>query len=160
MKIFSKVCSIKDLGLSPCYSFFHFLSLLPFHLNAHNKEYMSIYHWLYLLNRIFFLGLILKHWYQFSLVAQSCPILCDPMNHSTPGLPVHHQLPESTQTHAHCVGDAIQSPHPPLSPSPPAFNLSQLHGLFKWVSSPHQGAKVLEFQLQHQSFQWTHIYQK
>ena len=67
------------------------------------------------------------HTVQFSSVAQSCPTLCDPMNHRTPGLPVHHQLPESTQTHVHCVGDAIQPSHPPLSPSPPALNLSQRH---------------------------------
>ena len=91
----------------------------------------------------------------FSSVAQSCPTLCDPMDRSTPGLPVHHQLPEFTQTHVHWVSDAIQPSHPLLSPSPPAFNLSQQQGLFKWVSSSHQLAKVLEFQLQHQSFQWT-----
>ena len=91
----------------------------------------------------------------FSSVAQSCPTLWDPMNHSTPGLPVHHQLLEFTQTHVHWVGDAIQSSHPLSSPSPPALNLSQCQGLFKWVSSSHQVAKVLEFQLQHQSFQWT-----
>ena len=86
---------------------------------------------------------------------QSCLTLCDPMNRSTPGLPVHHQLPESTQTHVHWVSDAIQPSHPPSSPSPPALNLSQHQGLFKWVSSSHQVAKVLEFQLQHQSLQWT-----
>ena len=78
-----------------------------------------------------------------------------PMNWSTPGLPVHHQLLESTQTHVHRVGDAIKPSHPLLSPSPPALNLPQHQGLFKWVSSSHQVAKVLEFQLQHQSFQWT-----
>ena len=72
--------------------------------------------------------------------------LCDPMNHSIPGLPVHHQLPELAQTHVRWVGDAIQ-PSPLLSPSPPAFNLSQHQGLFQWVSSLHQVAKVLEFQL-------------
>ena len=76
------------------------------------------------------------------------------MNHSTPGLPVHHQLPEFTQAHVHQVRDAIQPSYPLLSPSPPAFNLSQHQGLFKWVSSSHQVAKVLELQLQHQSFQW------
>ena len=92
---------------------------------------------------------------QFSSVAQLCLTLSDPMNCSTPGLPVHHQLPESTQTHVHWVGDGIQPSHPPSSPSPPAFNLSQHQGLFKWVSSSHQVAKVLEFQLQHQSFPWT-----
>ena len=80
---------------------------------------------------------------QFS--AQSCPTLCHPMNHSMPGLPVHHQLPESTQTHIHWVGDAIQPSHPLSSPSPPALNLSQHQGLFKWVSSLHQVTKVLSF---------------
>ena len=90
-----------------------------------------------------------------SLVAQSCPTLCDPTNCSTPGLPVHHQLSEFTQTHVHRVSDAIQPSHPLSSPSPPAFNLSQHQGLFKWVSCSHQVAKGLEFQLQHQSFQWT-----
>ena len=89
-----------------------------------------------------------------SSVAQSCPTLCDPMNRSRPGLPVHHQLPEFAQTYVHRVGDAIQPSHPLLSPSPPALNLSQHQGLFQWVSSSHQVAKVLEFQLQHQSFQW------
>ena len=83
---------------------------------------------------------------QFSSVTQLCPTLWDPMDYSTPGLPVH-QLPESTQTHFHWVGDAIQPSHPLSSPSPHAFNLSQYQGLFKWVSSLHQVAKVLEFQL-------------
>ena len=73
--------------------------------------------------------------------------LWDPMNHSTPGLPVHHQLPEFTQTHVHWVGDAIQASHPLLSPSPPAPNPSQNQGLFQWVNSSHEVAKVLEFQL-------------
>ena len=89
---------------------------------------------------------------QFSSVAQSCPTLCKPMNCSTPGLPVHHQLLESTQAHVHRVGDAIQPSHPLSSPYPPAFNLSQHQDLFKWVSFLHQVAKILEFQLQHQSF--------
>ena len=80
-----------------------------------------------------------------SSVAQSCPTLCDPMNRSTPGLPVHHQLPEFTQTHVHRVSDAIQPSHPLPSPSPSALNLSQHQGLFKWVSSLHQVAKILEF---------------
>ena len=84
---------------------------------------------------------------QFSSVTQSCPTLCDPMNRSMPGLPVHHQLPESTQTHVHWVGDAIQPSHPLPSPSPPALNLSQHQALFQWVNSSHQVAKVLQFQL-------------
>ena len=92
---------------------------------------------------------------QFSSVAQSCPTLCDPMNRSMPSLPVHHQLPEFTQTHAHWVDDAIQPSHPLSPPSPPALNPSQHQGLFQWVNSSHEVAKVLEFQLQHQSFQWT-----
>ena len=92
---------------------------------------------------------------QFSSVTQLCLIPCNPMDCSTPGFPVHYQLPEFTQTHVHWVGDAIQPSHPLSSPSPPAFNLSQHQGLFKWVSSLHQMTKVLEFQLQHQSFQWT-----
>ena len=71
---------------------------------------------------------------QFSSVTQSCPTLCNPMDCSTQGYPVHHQLPESTQTHVHWVGDAIQPFHPQSSPSPPAFNLSQHQGLFKWIS--------------------------
>ena len=87
-------------------------------------------------------------------VTQSCPTLCDPMDCSMPALPVHHQLPELAQTHVLWVGDAIQPSHPLLSPSPPSFTLSQHQGLFQWVSSSHQVAKVLELQLQHQSFQW------
>ena len=81
--------------------------------------------------------------FQFSSVAQSCPTLCDPMNCSTPGLPVHHQLLEFTQTHVHRVGDAIQPSHPLSSPSSPAPNPSQHQGLFKWVNSSHEVAKVL-----------------
>ena len=84
---------------------------------------------------------------QFSPVTQSCPTLCHPMNHSMPGLPVHHQLLEFTQTHVHQVGDAIQASHPLSSPSPPAPNPSQHQSLFQWVNSSHEVAKVLEFQL-------------
>ena len=92
---------------------------------------------------------------QFNSVAQLCLTLCDPMNRSTPGLPVHYQLPEFIQTHVHWVSDAIQPFHPLSSPSPPTLNSSQCQGLSRWVSSSHQVAEVLEFQLQHQSFQWT-----
>ena len=88
-----------------------------------------------------------------SSVAQSCPTLCKPMNHSTPVLPVHHHLPEFTQTHIHQVSDVIQPSHPLSFPSPPAPNPSQHHSLFQWVNSSHDMAKVLEFQLQHHSFQ-------
>ena len=90
---------------------------------------------------------------QFSTVAQLCPTLSDPMNHSMPGLPVHHQLLEFTQTHVHKVSDAIQPFHPLFSTAPPASNPSQHQGLFQLVNTLHQVAKVLEFQLHHQSFQ-------
>ena len=82
-------------------------------------------------------------------------LLCDPMNHSTPDLPVHHQLLEFTQTHVHRVTDAIQLSHPLSSPSPPALNPSQHQSLFQWVIASHEVAKVLEFQPKHQFFQWT-----
>ena len=82
-----------------------------------------------------------------SSVSQSCMTLCDPMNRSTPGLPVHHQLPEFTQTHVHRISDAIQPSHPLSSPSPPAPNPSKHQSLLQWVNSSHEVAKVLEFQL-------------
>ena len=89
---------------------------------------------------------------QFSSVTQSCSTLCDPMNHSTPGLPVQHHLPEFTQTHVHRVCDAIQPSHPQSSPSPTAPNPSQLQSLFQRVSSSHEVAKVLEFHSASASF--------
>ena len=82
-----------------------------------------------IIQMFYFLWVFVFSSVQFSSVTQSCPTLCDPMNHSTPGLPVHHQLLESTQTHVHCVGDAIQPLHPLSSPFPPALNLSQHQGL-------------------------------
>ena len=90
----------------------------------------------------------------FCSVTQQCPTLCDPMDCNTPGFPILHYLPEFAQIHVHWVDDATQPSHPLSSPSSPAFNLCQHQGLFKWVSSLHLVAKVLEFQLQHQSFQW------
>ena len=104
-------------------------------------------------NRVFYFGHIpAKH----GLLLFSLSVLsdCNPMDCSTPGFPVHHQLLELAQTHVHRVGDAIQPSHPLLAPSPPAFNLSQHQGLFHWINSSHQMAKLLEFQLHHQSFQW------
>ena len=92
---------------------------------------------------------------KFSSVTHSSPTLCNPMDCNTPGISVHHQLPELIQTHIHWISDATQPSHPVSSPSPPAPNPSQHQGLFQWVSSSHQVAKVLEFQLQHQSLQWT-----
>ena len=114
---------------------------------------------------VIFVLLLFEVWYilcrlqnssvQFSSVIQLCPTLCDLMNCSMPGLPVHHQHPEYTQTHVHRVGDAIQPSHPLSSPSPPAPNPSQHQGLFQWVNSSHEVAKVLEFQPQHNPFQRT-----
>ena len=104
----------------------------------------------------------LLHWIQSAVllfchcsVTQSCPTLSDPMDCSRPGFCVFYHLLDVVQTHVHLVGDAIQPSQPLLSPSTPALNLSQNQGLFQWVSSLHQVAKVLEFQLQHPSFQWT-----
>ena len=99
----------------------------------------------------FFLFIQLSH---FSLIIQLCPILCDPMDCSMPLFPIHHKLPEPTQTYVHQISDPIKLSHGLLSPSPTAFNLSQHQALFQWVGSLHQVAKLLEFQLQHQSFQW------
>ena len=107
--------------------------------------------WHKLVVRVFTL-MEIKESVQFSLPVVST--FCNPMDCNMPGLPVYHHLLEFTQTHVHWVGDAIQPSHPLSSPSPPVFNLSQHQGLFKWVSSSHQVAKVLEFQLQHQSSQW------
>ena len=132
-------------------------------LDNRNHSKFASYSGTFLSPRVFCRVLFTSHSYysvlfsslQFSSVAQLCPTLCDPMNRSTPSLPVHHQPSEFTQTHAHRVGDAIQPSHPLSSPSPPVPNPSQHQGLFKWLNSSHEVAKVLEFQLQHQSFQWT-----
>ena len=88
------------------------------------------------------------------LVAKLCPTLCNPMDWGRQDFPALHYLPEFAQTHVHWVGDAIQPSHPQLPPSPPVLNSSQHWGLFQWVSSSHQMAKVLQLHLQHQSFQW------
>ena len=100
------------------------------------------------------LFLALSQQHRNTLLSVQSLSLCNPMDCSTPGFPVHHQLPKLAQTHVHWVGDAIQPSHPLSSPPLPAFNLSQHQSLFQEVSSLHQMAKVLEFQLQHQSFQW------
>ena len=128
-----------DSGLLYCRRILYHLS----HEGSPNRaSYLTIYIYIYTCIT------------QFSSIAQSCPTLCNPVDWSKPGFPVHHQLLELTQTHVYLVNDAIQPSHPLLSPSPPAFNLSQHQGLFQWVSSSHQVAKVLELQLQHQSSQW------
>ena len=126
-------------------------------INQNGKQYEGeyVYNWVTLLYSWNYHNTVKQLSVQFSSVAQSCPTLFDSMDGSTPGLPVHHQLLKFTQTHVHWVRDAIQPSHPLSSPSPPALNLSQHQSLFKWVSSSHQVDKVLEFQLQHQSFQWT-----
>ena len=92
--------------------------------------------------------------FQFSSVVQSCPTLCNPMGCSTPSSPIHHQLSELAQTHVHWASEAIQPPHPLSSPFPPALNLSHCQGLFQWLGSSHQVAKVVELELQLQSFPW------
>ena len=115
---------------------------------------------------LFFFKKAVSYWYnidkltdgtfshQFSSDAQSCLTICDPMDCSMQGFPVHLQLPKLAQTHIHQVGDAIQPSCPLSSPSPPVFNLSQHQGPFQWINSLHKVAKVLEFHLQHQAFQW------
>ena len=123
-----------------------------FHNLESRFKFMSIE--LIMLSNHFILCCPLSSSGQFSSVTQLCPTLCNPMDCSMPGFPVHHQLLDPTQTHVHRVGDDIQPSHPLSSPFPPALNLYQHQGLFKWVTSLHQVAKVLEFQLQHQSFQW------
>ena len=134
----------------------HVICMLHITCSKMTKSYLEEKIW------IFYTCIIFRVWsflnfnsVQFSSVAQSCPTLCDPMNHGMPGLPVHHQLLEFTQTHVHRVSDAIQPSHSLSSPFPPAPNPSQHQGLFQWVKSSHKVAKVLEFQLHHLSFQWT-----
>ena len=102
---------------------------------------------------IFLLGFLIKDDFQFSSVTQSCPTLCDTVDCSMPGFPALHQLPKLAQTHVHRVSDAIQPSCPLLSPSPPAFNLSQHQGSFPVSQLFVSGCRSIEFQLQHQSFQ-------
>ena len=127
------------------------LGYIPWNVTFGNRLILCLAFWG---NTILFSEVATLFTLQFSSVTQSCPTLCDPMDCRMPDFPVHYQLPELTQTHVHRVGDATQPFHPLSSPSPSACNLSQHQGLFQWVSSLHQVAKVLEFQLQHQSFQW------
>ena len=107
------------------------------------------------LSKLDFLFIFLKYLViQLGSVIQSCLTLCNPMDYSTPGLPVHHQLPQLARTHIHQVGDAIQPSYPLSSPSPLTFNLSHHQGLLLWVNPSDQVTKLFELQLQHQSFQW------
>ena len=138
--------------LMPCFHFPKFRKIT----NPREQSYYNIsrkFGGLWKLREFWKLYPCIYH-YQFSSVSQSCPNLYDPMNHSTPDLLVHHQLPGFIQTHVHRVSDTIQPSQPLSSPSPPAPNPSRHQGLFQWVNSSHQVAKELEFQLQHQSFQW------
>ena len=126
---------------------YYFKLFLPPSLSSHTSSVFCVLY-IFLHSRWF-------HPVQLCSVAQPYLTLCDPMDCNIPGFSVHHHLPEFTQTHVHPVGDAIQPFHPLSSPSPPALNPSLHQGLFKWVSSLHQVAKILELQLQHHSFQWT-----
>ena len=107
----------------------------------------TLFHWSMCLFLWHYHNILIRVVLSVSSVAQACPTLCDPMNHSTPGLTVHQQLREFTQSHIYRVGDAIQPSHPLSSPSPPAPNPFQHQGLFQWVNSSHQVTKVLEFKL-------------
>ena len=116
---------------------------------------MSSLAWITRSKNLYLLLSLLLSWLSSSVQLLSHVwLFVTPMDCSTPGFPVHHQLPELAQTHVHGVDDAIEPSHPLAPPSPPAFNFSQHQSLFQWVSSSHQVAKVLELQLQHQSFQW------
>ena len=126
----------------------HYRQIL-YHLSHQWNPYMYVCVCIYIYIYIYIY--ISSVQFSHSVVSDSC----DPMNRSTPGLPVYHQLLDSTQTHVYWVGDAIQPSHPLSSPSPPALNPSQHQDLFKWVRSSRQVAKVLQFQFQYQSFKWT-----
>ena len=115
---------------------------------AQNKRDVAI-------NMLLCIYIYIYNYVLYFSVAQSCLTLCDPMDCRTPGFPVLHQLLEFTWTHVHRVSDTIQPSHPLLSPSPPVPNPSQHQSLFQWVNSSHDMVKVLEFEIQHQSFQWT-----
>ena len=138
-------CSIIHIGLKLEMSINNRIGKLWY---SHTVEYYTV-----MKMRKLLLYKIIKIDFQFSSVQSLSPTLCDPMDCSTPSFPVYHQLPELAQIHVHRVSGAIQSSHPLSSPSS-AFNLSQIQGLFQWVSSSHQVAKILDFQLQHQSLQW------
>ena len=141
----------------PAPYFFHIYRIYPFNRGICYIYFSVILDCEQCENWIYFIVYLSPQWFhtiQFSSVTQSCPTLCDPIDCSTPGLPVHHQYSELAQTHIHQVGDAIQLSHPLSSPSPAAFSLFQHQGLFQWVTYSHQVAKVLELQLQRHSFQW------
>ena len=133
-------------SFSWCSSFKCYISLPCFHGSSLYKSQTP--HYLRGIHKM----TLLHYSSLISVQSLSCVWLCDATDCSVPSFPVHYQLQKFTQAHVHQVGDASHPSHPLSSPSPPALNLSQHQGLFKWVSSSHQVAKVLEFQLQHQSF--------
>ena len=135
-------CYLSRWSINPNSSHFFELLISAFLISIH-EMYMLLYLFPFLLLICFWLQSVSS----VSSVAQSCPTFCDPMNRSMPGLPVHHQLPEFTQTQVHRGSDAIQPSHRLSSPSPPAPSPSQHQSLFQWVNSSHEVAKVLEFQL-------------
>ena len=145
-----KLSSNHFLKITWC--FFYWLSHIKLFSKLQNNQ-LTLY---WTINNLF-IKYHIKYWEffseQFSSITQLCPTLCDPKDCSTPGFPVHHQLPELAQIHVHWVSDAIQPSHPLPSSSPLSFNLSEHQSLFQWVSCSHQVAKVLEFKLQHESFQ-------
>ena len=132
---------MKNIFIQYYMSQFPYMWKKKYYLSHKITKSIKIYHTGYMLK--------MSHYTsdQIRSLAKSCPTLCDPMNRSTPGLPVHHQLPEFTKTHVCRVSDAIQPSHPLSSPSPPAPNPSQHQSLFQWVNSSHEVAKVLKFQL-------------
>ena len=132
---------------------------LLWHLFHKSNAYTCVnlvLHFLFCFTDLFNVYSYANYYSKFSSVTQLCLTLHDPLDCSTPSFPVHCQLLELAQTHVHPVSDAIQPSHPLSSPYPPAFSLSQHQGLFQWLGSSHQVARVLELQLQlqHQSFQW------
>ena len=139
---------IFTVGDMPWWSPWFFLFFAPWFLyNIFLLYYLVIMH-VYFLQSVFLLNQkVYNEVSQFISVTQLCLTLCDPMNLSTPGLPIHHHLLEFTQTHVHRVGDAIQPSHPLSSPFPPGPNPFHHQSLFQWVNPSHEVAKVLEFQL-------------
>ena len=125
--------------------FSHWLTSKRLYLSSPDPCNIWIFQYIHISNLTLDIERLSLTFVSFSRIAQLCLTLCNPVDCSTPGFPVHHQLPELTQTHVHWVGDAIQSSHPLSSPSPPVFNLSQHQDLFLWVTSLHQVARDWSF---------------
>ena len=142
-----QVCSLGNRQLRHVFWFLHRLIISEFPMAAGEGKFQSLNNFKVTVYVMLATVPLANESHQIRSVTQSCPTLCHPMNCSMPGLHVHHQLPEFTETHVHWVSDAIQPSHPQSSPSPPAPNPSQHQSLFQWVNSSHEVAKVLEFQL-------------